>query len=406
MTERKEINNIWIGSIPKTWQDKKFKYVTKFLNGYAFKSDEYVPEGIPVIRIGDIKPEIDLVDTKRLSESYLEIAKDFIIKKNDILIALTGATIGKSSVYDLYDIALLNQRVAVIRTLEIISNNYLKYLIDSVEFKSFINYECDGGAQENIGKEDIGNFVLPVPSLEEQTAIANYLDEKTAQIDKLIAGKQALIDLMKEERTAIINNAVTKGINPKARLKSTGIEWLGDIPEHWEIKKLKWFFKLSRGFDLSSNQFIEGDYPVYGSNGVIGYHNEFNVTGPGITVGRSGSVGEVNFIETNFWAHNTCLYVEKNYGSDWKFGFYFLKNMDLKALSSGSVVGTLNRNYIHDELIGFPPLPEQHIIVKYIEIHTSRIDTTISKIEKEIELMQEYRTALISEVVTGKIKVI
>ena len=114
---------------------------------------------------------------------------------------------------------------------------------------------------------------------------------------------------MKEERTAIINNAVTKGINPKARLKSTGIEWLGDIPEHWEIKKLKWFFKLSRGFDLSSNQFIEGDYPVYGSNGVIGYHNEFNVTGPGITVGRSGSVGEVNFIETNFWAHNTCLYV-------------------------------------------------------------------------------------------------
>ena len=80
--------------------------------------------------------------------------------------------------------------------------------------------------------------------------------------------------------------------------------------------------------------------------------------------------------------------------------------MDLKALSSGSVVGTLNRNYIHDELIGFPPLPEQHIIVKYIEIHTSRIDTTISKIEKEIELMQEYRTALISEVVTGKIKVI
>jgi type I restriction enzyme S subunit len=172
------------------------------------------------------------------------------------------------------------------------------------------------------------------------------------------------------------------------------------------VKKLKWFFQLSRGFDLSSDKFVMGDIPVYGSNGPIGYHNEFTTIGPGITVGRSGSVGEVNFIEKDFWAHNTCLYVHKNYGNEWQYIYYFLKILDLKALSSGSAVGTLNRTYIHSEKIAFPPDKEQHQIDNYIENETSEIDYTISKIEKEIELLGEYRTALISEVVTGKIKII
>jgi type I restriction enzyme S subunit len=246
---------------------------------------------------------------------------------------------------------------------------------------------------------------LVIPPKPEQTAIANYLDDKTAKIDTLIEKKKNLIELLKEERTAVINKAVTRGVNPNVKLKPSGIEWLGDIPEHWEVKKLKYIFQLSRGFDLSSNNFETGVIPVCGSNGIIGYHNKSTVKGPGITVGRSGSVGEVNFIETDFWAHNTCLYVYKNFDNNLKYIFYFLRVFDLKSLSSGSAVGTLNRNYIHAENIAFPTKFEQNQIVQHIEAETKRIDCAISKIEKEIELLIEYRIALISEVVTGKIKV-
>lgn len=178
------------------------------------------------------------------------------------------------------------------------------------------------------------------------------------------------------------------------------MEWLGEVPEEWDLKKLKYAFFLQRGHDLSNDDFIEGEYPVMGSNGIIGYHNCYTTQGPSITVGRSGSVGEVNYVQQNFWAHNTALYVVYFYSNLPRYVYYILKLIDLKNLSFGTAVGTLNRNNIHTSTIAIPPLPEQHAIAAFLDRETARIDALIAKKEWQIELLQEKRAALISHTVT------
>lgn len=182
--------------------------------------------------------------------------------------------------------------------------------------------------------------------------------------------------------------------------KPCGVEWIGDIPEHWGVVRFKYFMILQRGHDLPTDQFVEGPYPVCGSNGVIGYHNQYTTIGPSITVGRSGSVGEVNYFEENFWAHNTALYVKIFIRAVPKFAYYLLKTLDVKYLSEGTAVGTLNRNYIHDLPIPLPSPVEQTKIATHLDRETGRIDTLMEKKQRQIELLQEKRAALISQTVT------
>lgn len=184
------------------------------------------------------------------------------------------------------------------------------------------------------------------------------------------------------------------------KYKYSGVEWLGEIPEHWEVKRVKYAFLLQRGYDLSRDEMEEGKYPVCASNGIIGYHTSFNVKAPSITVGRSGSVGEINYISHDFWAHNTALYVKKFIDSEPRFIFYLLNTLDVKSLSWGTAVGTLNRNYIHDLFSGFPSLEEQEKIARFLDYKTKQIDELIAKKEALLEKLDEKRTALISHAVT------
>ncbi len=182
--------------------------------------------------------------------------------------------------------------------------------------------------------------------------------------------------------------------------KDSGVEWIGEIPEGWEVKRLKYVAYFSRGFDLSNSSFAVGDYPVYGSNGVIGFHNVFTTTAPSITVGRSGSVGEVHYVTDNYWAHNTALYLLDNHGNLIRYLFYLLKVLDLKTYSEGTAVGTLNRNNIHEIVVSVPPLPEQTAIASLLDRKTAEIDQLIANKEKLIALYEEEKTAIINRAVT------
>ena len=150
----------------------------------------------------------------------------------------------------------------------------------------------------------------------------------------------------------------------------------------------------------------EGDYPVYGSNGIIGYHNLFTTKGPGITMGRSGSAGAINFSNEDFWAHNTCLYVLENYGNNWNYIHYFLLGIDLSSLSGGSVVGTLNRNYIHKEYVAFPDINEQERIVNKLSDFENLHSKQVKTLKNQILTLKGYRKSFIHECVTGKKQVV
>lgn len=292
-----------------------------------------------------------------------------------------------------------------------------------------------------LNREDAYQNIVPLPESGEQTAIADYLDQKTAQIDVLIDSKQKLIELLKEKRTAIINHAVTRGNNPKAKLKPSGIEWLGDIPEHWEVKKLKYLIKKGRssiktgpfGSQIkNSDLVIEGPFKVYNQRNVLDNDfdkgedfieenkfddlKDFEVFEGDVLFTTRGTIGKCAIFPSGKQRGvlHPCLirvqFDDSKVDKEWIRLFVnqsslFLENVML--LSNSTTIEVIYSYNLKEVYIPLPEtIKEQNDILTQIEVETRRLDATISKIEKEIELLQEYRTALISEVVKGKIKVI
>jgi len=254
----------------------------------------------------------------------------------------------------------------------------------------------------------IGNIKVPTPNKENQKVIVKYLDHKTRHIDTLIEKKQKQIQLLQEQRTAIINHAVTKGLNPNVKMKDTGIEWMGEVPEHWELKPLKYIVTLQRGHDLPSEKRVEGDIPVISSAGATGLHNQAIAKAPGIVTGRYGTIGIFYLLEQDYWPLNTTLYSVNLHGNLSKYLWYLLRTLSPIFLlnSSKSAVPGIDRNDIHPTITAIPPSrDEQFEILHFLEQKISQIETAIATTQNYINLLKEYRTTLISEVVTGKIDV-
>lgn len=406
----------WIGKIPEHWESLQIKHLaigdnTLFLDGDWIESKEIIYDNgeyryITTGNIGEGKYK-EQGNTYITQETFEKLNCTEVLS-NDLLISRLNPPIGRSClVPDLENKIVTSVDNVILRPSPKYIKNYLVHFFTNTNYFEYTSLVGRGATMQRISRSMLGDIKIAVPPTPlEQTAIANYLDRKTDQIDELIADKKRLLELYEEEKTAIINQAVTKGLDPNVPMKDSGIEWLGKIPENWEVKRLKYVAFFQRGHDLSSTSFVDGDIPVYGSNGIIGYHNKNTGFGPSLVVGRSGSVGEVNFVkEPLFWAHNTSLFLLKDNGNDIQFLYSLLKKLDLKSYAAGTAVGSLNRNNIHEIKVAMPPLPEQKNIVHHIKTECTRIDAKKSKTKKLIDLLTEYRTALISEVVTGKIKV-
>ncbi len=424
----------WLGEIPEHWEVAKTKYFASILNGYAFDSKTYCDEGLPIIRIGDIGKKPNYSFLKKVPFKLFEKVKRFKILNGDILLALTGATIGKSSVfYDDLD-CFLNQRVGVIRASALIKQSYLSFLVSSDIFKENISLLCFGGAQENIGKPEIENIILNLPPLPEQEAIANYLDEKTAKIDLLVELKEKQIELLKEQRTALINQAVTKGLNPNAKMKDSGIEWLGEIPEHWEVKRVKHntFVKGRIGWHgLTTAEYLEEGYSflITGTNFKDGFINwdscdfvsqerfeqdsYIQVKEGDVLITKDGTIGKVAIVKglNGVATLNSGIFltrpIQNAYNSNF---FYWLLNSNvfitfIDLIKSGTTISHLYQNTFVEFSFPLPPKNEQQEIISYLDEKTVKIKDSISKAKSQIEFLKEYRTALISEAVTGKIDV-
>jgi type I restriction enzyme S subunit len=189
-------------------------------------------------------------------------------------------------------------------------------------------------------------------------------------------------------------------------MKDSGIEWLGEIPEHWTVIKLKRIMKLLSGGILLNENIIMGNVPVYGSNGIIGYHNKSITKNPCIIIGNSGSFGKIKLSETECFPINTSFFIdETSTDSDIRWLYYILTTLDLDSFSKYVAIPHLNRDDTYDNIIPCPPINEQHDIGIYLNQKINKINTMIIKKENQIKLLQEHRVSLISEVMTGKIDV-
>jgi len=241
----------------------------------------------------------------------------------------------------------------------------------------------------------------------EQRTIASFLDRETARIDELVAKKERLIELLQERRTALITHAVTKGLDSTVAMKDSGVEWIGEIPAHWEVKALRHAVLFQRGYDLPSDAREEGTVPVVSSSGVSSIHSQAIATAPGIVTGRYGTIGTFHLLSEDYWPLNTTLYSIDLNGNEPRFLRYMLTHLSpLFTLNSmKSAVPGVDRNDIHPLATAVPPIDEQYEIADFLDHETARIDALAAKVREAIDRLKEYRTALISAAVIGKIDV-
>ena len=430
----------WIGDIPKHWDESKIKYLSKepnslFIDGDWIESKVIIEEGIRYITTGNIKVGYySEQGTGFISEETFDELNCTEVFEGDLVISRLNNPIGRACI-----IPNLNNRIVtsvdnvIFRPDSNVNKFYLLYLFSSKEYFEITDLISRGATMQRISRGLYGNIKIPLPSIEEQTAIANYLNHKTTQIDTLIAKKEQFISLLHEERTAVINQAVTKGLDPKVQMKDSGIEWLGEIPDHWEVKKLKYVGNCQNGISEGAEFFGTGhpfvSYSDVYKNDVLP-KNVFGLANSNEKHQENYSVEEsdVFFTRTSETVEeigiaSICNHrIEKAVFAGFLIRFRPNKDLIIKEFSKYyfrcfiprtffvKEMNLVTRASLSQELLKrlptlLPSINEQQRIATFLDKKTSEIDIVIFKSKQEIELLKEYKTALISEVVTGKVDV-
>lgn len=244
-----------------------------------------------------------------------------------------------------------------------------------------------------------------VPPRDEQAAIVRYLNHLDRQVSRLVEGKRRVIGAMQEQRRRRILTAITRGVSPSTPLRASGVDWIGDCPEHWDVRRLKWVLLLQRGYDLPAQDRQSGDVPVVSSGGVIDTHAVSKATGPGVVLGRYGSTESVYFIEQDYWPHNTSLFTTSMRGNNPRWCYYLMTAMSKADHSGKSAVPGLDRKDLFDVRVPMPPVEEQSAIAQTLDRDLALVDRVVTGLKREVELLAEYRTRAVADVVTGRVDI-
>lgn len=418
----KDSSVAWLGEIPEHWELTKFKRLffekkkTTNINlncgsisfgKVVYKDDERIPES-----------------TKR---SYQVVSKgDFLVNPLNLNYDLISLRIALSEI----DVVVSSGYIVLNSNLNI-SKRYYKWLLHIFDI-AFMK-TLGSGVRQTLSWTHISGSELIVPPIKEQTAIGNFLDDRTTKIDQAIAIKQKQIELLKERRQNAIHNAVTRGLNPDVRLKDSGVEWIGNIPEHWEVKKLKYVTsKTGSGVTPSGGgtTYLDSGIPLLRSQNIlfgkielngVAYISEkthqemknsqvkrgdilLNITG--------GSIGRCHYVdfdlELNVNQH-VCIVRPND-----KITTVFLNSILKSEIGQGQIMFNqqgggregLNFQALKNFYIPFPPISEQLHISEHIEKFSLKINDAVFLKEQEIEKLKEYKASLINSVVTGKVKVV
>lgn len=421
----------WIGEIPYKWKMASLKWKSKIFSGGT--PDKNRPEywfngSIPWLNSGAVNQFIIKEPSSFITEEGFKNSSAKWIEKDSLVMALAGQgkTKGMSALVTFR--TTCNQSLSVIHPKPSIISKFLLYYLQS----NYLNIRAlaGEGIRDGLNLEMVGSISIPLLPENEQIAIANYLDHKTAEIDALISQKEHLLALYEEEKSAIINHAVTKGIDPDAPLEDSGVEWLGKTPKEWDIVALKRLTsKITDGEHISPEFTNSGMHFLSAKDVRDGFINlpddKFVDYEDGVRfrkrcnpelndillVSRGATVGRVSIVDVKveFCLLGSVILLKPNERVRFKYLFYSLKNKLVQDhflnSSQSSAQQAIYLVGIATTQFAIPKLEVQEAIVDHIETEIARIDAKISKTKQIIELQKEYRTALISEVVTGKVKV-
>lgn len=424
----------WIGKIPDHWGLTKFntRLKQKIKDG-PHETPNYVADesGVPFLTIGDLKSnKINLLNVKnKIShDDYNEFKKKISFKVGDLIFS-KAATIGKVAIVEDKNFMIWST-FAVLRFKEEICNNFMFYLLQSSAFINYAIKNCTQNTQNNLGMEKLSKMVFPFTNLAEQQKIANFLDIETSKIDKEIELLEKKVELLNEYQQSLIFETVTKGLDKNVKMKDSGIEWIGEIPKHWEVKRLKDIYLYKNGYAFSEEDItteFNGNYLIKITNitesGVkpddnkcVNYSkkiNGFRVSNNSILIALSGATAGkscyVDICENRFYLNQRVAEL-KSKKIMCKYMFYILKSrlftyniINLRPVTAQPNIG---KEDLDNYSIGVTfNTKEQKKIVSFLESSCENINKKTELINKKISLLKEYKQSLIYEAVTGKLEI-
>ena len=419
----------WIGFIPAEWTIIKIKHLcnkekNSFQDGDWIESPFITNEGIRYLTTGNVGDGIfKRQGNGHISEDTFAELNCKYAYPNDLVISRLNAPYGRACILPSDEKEyVLAVDIVILRTDH--DKRYLCYLMQCQGYQNTVQDEAKGTTMKRISRTNLGNIYLPIAPLEEQQRIADYLDGECARIDSIVEKTRASIVEYKKLKQAIITRAVTKGMRPARPMKDSGIEWLGEIPADWEIKKLKTCISFVNGFAFESSALEkEGIFPVIRigdiKNGKVDFQNtnfineatvlieQFRIKKDDILIAMSGAtVGKLAYITDEppvSFINQRVGIIRSSLG---KFIYYYLSTDNflkyILLLSDGTAQPNISTKNINDYYVVFPPLEEQEEIAAYLDGKTAAIDSLIEKKGRLVTELERLKKSLIFEYVTGK----
>lgn len=424
----------WIGEIPNHWKVKRLKIAIDYtINGIWGEEPLNDGDDLLCVRVADFNMDKLGISTQKATYRSMKGSqiRDRLLLPDDILIEKSGGgenqSVGRAVSVSIKEQAVCSNFIGrIVPNRKVVFPRFLVYLLYNI-YNHGINKRSINQTTgiQNLDLERYLSEIVIFPTEKEQHAIASYLDKKTGLIDDTIRKKERLIELFQEERTAIINQAVTRGLNPTVKMKDSGFEWLGQIPEHWKIKRLKHFSLIKYGLGQPPQTKVDGLPLIRATNvyrGTIDENNLVFVDPDDIPWERDPvlKAGDIIVVRSGAYTADSAIIPNKFEGAITGYDMVVRvsdadKEFIAVSLLSGYVLygqlyqhrlraaqPHLNREELGETFFALPPLEEQQMIVNIIRQEHEKIDKAVNLTKKEIQLLQEYRTALINEVITGK----
>lgn len=398
-SEMKDSGVEWIGMIPKDWEICKVKYLCSIKSGENLSKTYFEDKGIyPIYGSNGI---ISRTNKKNNSNKSIIIGR--VGACGEVNIAEEGWITDNALILDINYIK--------------VNFSYMAYVLKSCNLKDL----SSGTAQPLITGSQIKNTQVLNINIKKQEKIANFLNEKTSQFDSIISKKEALIEKLEEAKKSLISEVVTGKVKivktddgydlvkrSSDEMKDSGVEWLGEIPKDWEVKKVKHVASLKSGDSITSNNIKdEGIYPVYGGNGLRGYTSNYTHSGKYILIGRQGALcGNINYASNKFWASEHAVVVNPIIDANLTWLGELLRSMNLNQYSVSAAQPGLAVGMIENLYIPYTSTKIQNTIAKYIDEKVKNMEYIVNKTKRQIEKLKEAKQSLISEAVTGKIEIL
>jgi len=419
----------WLGEIPEEWEITRVKNVFKLIIKPAPKNNDL--ELLSVYTDIGVKPRRELEERGNkasTTDGY------WMVKKGDIIVNKLLAWMGAIGVSK-YD-GVTSPAYDILRAKVKIESDFYHYLFRNKGCLSELKKHSRGimDMRLRLYFDKFGDVVIPFPKYEIQQRIVKFLDEKCGKIDQAIAQKQKLIEILKERKQILIQNAVTKGLDPNVKMKDSGVEWIGEIPVDWEVKKLKYFINVQGGFAFDSSDFVEEGVqiikiantymnqlcldrqPTFVHESYLDSHKQWIVKNGDILMSLTGTLGKKDYgfailIEgdNKYLLNQRVAKITIKNELQTKYLLTLLRSdcylNQLYSLPAGTKQANLSNDNVTNVRVPIPSLKEREQIFIYIETQSTKIDKAITLQQQQIEKLKEYKASLINSAVMGKIKV-